>query len=296
MCSACITHWSKRGCRSRSCTRHFSRQTGSTPFKLLILADAAALSDAQCAAIRAYVERGGSVLATFASSLYDELGVRRADFGLADVFGVSFAGSIDGPMQNSYLNLETDPATGSATRSWTGSTERPGSSMACSGFRCGQPRDFPSPLTLIPRYPDLPMEDVYPRVRHTDSREVYLRESGRSRVAYFPWDIDRTFWDVLSVDHGRLLRNTIAWALERTATRGGHRPWSPRRDRLAPGESLTVHLVNLTNPMMMKGPLREAIPTGAQRVRIQLPPGTRAARVQFRSPAWPRRASATDGL
>ena len=81
-------------------------------FKLLILADAAALSDAQCAAIRAYVARGGSVLATFASSLYDEAGQRRADFGLADVFGVSFGGRVDGPMQNSYLNLDADPATG----------------------------------------------------------------------------------------------------------------------------------------------------------------------------------------
>ena len=81
-------------------------------FKLLILADAAALSDAQCDAIRGYVERGGSVLATFASSLYDEVGRRREDFGLADVFGVSFDGRIEGPMQNSYLRLETDPATG----------------------------------------------------------------------------------------------------------------------------------------------------------------------------------------
>src|SRR6185295_7312366 len=80
-------------------------------FKLLILADAAALSDAQCAAIRAFVARGGSLLATFASSLYDEGGRRRSDFGLADVFGVSFGGRIDGPMQNSYLNLDADPAT-----------------------------------------------------------------------------------------------------------------------------------------------------------------------------------------
>ena len=81
-------------------------------FKLLILADAAALSDAQCAAIREFVSRGGSVLATFATSLYDETGGKRADFGLADLFGVSFAGRIDGPMQNSYLTLEADPATG----------------------------------------------------------------------------------------------------------------------------------------------------------------------------------------
>ena len=31
---------------------------------------------------------------------------------------------------------------------------------------------------------------------------------------------------------------------------------------------MTVHLVNLTNPMMMKGPLREFIPSPPQRVRI----------------------------
>ena len=72
-CSACTTRSSRRACRSRWCTRRFSQPDRLDQFKLLILADAAALSDAQCAAIRAYVERGGSVLATFATSL-----VRRA--------------------------------------------------------------------------------------------------------------------------------------------------------------------------------------------------------------------------
>jgi hypothetical protein len=42
-----------------------------------------------------------------------------------------------------------------------------------------------------------------------------------------------------------------------------------------------VHLVNLTNPMLMKGPLREMIPIGPQRVRIRLPEGTRAKKVQL---------------
>ena len=73
-CSACTTRWSRRACRSSWSTRRCSRPIASIAFKLLILADAAALSDAQCAAIREYVERGGSVLATFATSLYDETG------------------------------------------------------------------------------------------------------------------------------------------------------------------------------------------------------------------------------
>ena len=35
--------------------------------------------------------------------------------------------------------------------------------------------------------------------------------------------------------------------------------------------SMTVHLVNLTNPMMMKGPIRETIPVGPHHVRVRLP-------------------------
>ena len=31
----------------------------------------------------------------------------------------------------------------------------------------------------------------------------------RSRVVYFPWDIYRVFWEVMCVDHGRLLANAV---------------------------------------------------------------------------------------
>jgi hypothetical protein len=48
------------------------------------------------------------------------------------------------------------------------------------------------------------MEKVYPRVPKSDVAGVYLREHGlpggppAGRVAYFPMDIDRTFWQVLA--------------------------------------------------------------------------------------------------
>ena len=59
-------------------------------------------------------------------------------------------------------------------------------------------RPFPNPpVTLIPSYPDLPMEKVYVRQPQTDIPQVFLREAGAGRVVYFPWDIDRTFWEVL---------------------------------------------------------------------------------------------------
>ena len=54
----------------------------------------------------AFVENGGSVLATYETSLYDEKGERRPDFGLADLFGVSWRKTLDGPIPNSYLRVE----------------------------------------------------------------------------------------------------------------------------------------------------------------------------------------------
>ena len=44
---------------------------------------------------------------------------------------------------------------------------------------------------------------------------------------------------------------------------------------------MTVHLVNLTNPMMMKGPIREFIPVGPQEVVVRLPEGATARKVQL---------------
>src|SRR6185295_8128173 len=75
-------------------------------FKALILPNLAALSDAQCRQVREYVAQGGSLIATYETSLYDEWGVRRKDFGLGDLFGVSFKSGAEGPMHNAYLSLE----------------------------------------------------------------------------------------------------------------------------------------------------------------------------------------------
>jgi hypothetical protein len=98
---------------------------------------------------------------------------------------------------------------------------------------------------------------------------------------YFPWDVDRTFWEVLDVDHGKLLRNAVRWATNEPApvsVKGaGVLDLSIWRQK----NSLTVHLVNLTNPMMMKGPLREIIPVSRQQVRILIPNSQHIAKVHL---------------
>ncbi len=251
-------------------------------FKVLILPNIAALSAAQCEQLKAYVRRGGSLVATFETSLYNEWGERRADFGLGELFGVRCSGGIQGPMQNSYLRIEKDPTTQQhhPLVEGLGDTQRIINGVYRVDVEALEKTPHP-PLTLIPSYPDLPMEEVYPRRPQTDIPEVFLREFGESRVVYFPWDIDRTFWEVLCVDHGLLLRNAVQWAANEpgpvTVTGAGLLDVAAWRQ----ASSLTVHMVNLTNPMSMKGPFRDFVPIGGQNVRVRLPRGKKARKVQL---------------
>jgi len=239
-------------------------------FKLLILPDIAALSDAQCESIRQFVKRGGSLLATFETSLYDENGKKQNDFGLADLFGVGYTGKTVGPTKNSYINIE--PAT---QHEILRGFENAGRTINTINYADVQPAVYfgKPPLSRVPSYPDLPMEDVYPREPHTDIAEVYLRELGGSRIAYFPGDIERTFWEELDPDHGRILANVVRWTMNEPDVVSVAGPGVLDISVWQQDGATIVHLVNLTSPMMMKGPIRELIPIGPQRVSIRLPGG-----------------------
>ena len=177
-------------------------------FKVLIFPNIAALSNAQCEQIRGLWQRGGSIVATHETSLYDEWGVRRA--GLR--------------ARRSVRRIYGGKASTRACRTRTCACRKALRHPILAGLedaeriingvsRVHTKGTYPNPpLTLIPSYPDLPMEEVFPREPKTDIAEVYVREVGKGRVVYFPWDIDRTFWEVLSVDHLKLLRNAVDWA------------------------------------------------------------------------------------
>jgi hypothetical protein len=125
------------------------------------------------------------------------------------------------------------------------------------------------------------MEEVFPRVLKTDIPEAYVRQAGAGRVVYFPWDIDRVFWEVLAEDHGKLLRNAVEWAAGEPRPVLVEGPGVLDVTMWRQKDSVTVHLVNLTNPMMMKGPLREFLPLPAQQVTIRLPEGQKSRGIKL---------------
>lgn len=229
-------------------------------FKVVVLANAERLSDEQCAILRAYVEGGGSLVAAYQSSLYDETGAQRPDFGLGDVLGVR----LEEPsrrVQNNYIALmEPHPLNAGFE----------GAQRIIGGTHIiGVGSDAVVPFRFIPDFPDLPMEEVYQR-EAPDKPAVVCTENG-GRTVYFPFNVGALFWETLQSDHGRLIANAVSWAL-------GKRP-----DVSVEGAGLVdvafykgdagaaVALVNLTNPMAMRGPIRETLPLPPQMVSMAVP-------------------------
>jgi len=67
-----------------------------------------------------------------------------------------------------------------------------------------------------------------------------------------------------------LLRNVFDWALNETPVVSVEGLGIVDVTAWRQKDSMTVHLVNLTNPMMMKGPFRELIPVAAK-LAIKIP-------------------------
>jgi hypothetical protein len=245
-------------------------------FQVLALPNIANLSDAQCAQLKSFVENGGGLVATHETSLCDERGRRRDDFGLAGLFGASFAGNVIERQQNAYLNLEDH------SHPLLAGLEHAGRMI--HGVKRVEIRTAPglrAPLMTVPTYPDLPMEEVYVRDTTAVIPGVMIHSSGSGRVVYFPWDIDRTFWEIMCQDHGIVLANAVRWAANEEQPLRVEGPGVLDVALWKQQSSVTVHLVNLSNPMMMKGPLREILPVGPQKVRVKLPEGAKARNVRF---------------
>jgi hypothetical protein len=81
---------------------------GLSPYRVLILANAAALSDRQLEAIREFVRSGGTLLSDYQTSLFDEKAKQRRDFGLADVLGVHYRGLV--PPPGAWLPVHGGPS------------------------------------------------------------------------------------------------------------------------------------------------------------------------------------------
>jgi Hypothetical glycosyl hydrolase 6 len=258
---------------------HVSRD--APELDVLMLPNLAAMSEGQCAAVRGFVEAGGGLVATGEASLYDEEGRRRADFALADLFGVhatdehrgSFAGPAPSPWSSgeghTYLRFAAAAGRLQALEAFEDTDILP------FGGRLEVVRaatDALVPLTFVPDSPQSPPENVWMREPRTTIPGLVLRASaGRGRVAYLPADLDRCFGRDRIPDHGRLVANLVLWASRRPMPVSVEGPGLLDVHLYRQPGRLVLHVVNLTNPAAFRPYATDLYPVGPLRVRVARP-------------------------
>jgi hypothetical protein len=243
-------------------------------YRALLLPNVAILSDGQCQQLRDYVRAGGSLMASFETSLYDEDLKPRANFGLSDLMGVNKAGDVMGTNGNAYsARIEKAHAivNGFNNTNWI------------AGAQNRVPlKPVQNPLlTVVPGFVRYPPELAYPEPSHTNEPAIVMRESGASRTVWFPGDIERTYWLTGHGDLLRLLHNAIRWVThdERVFHVEGAGLVEVFCWETSPGYA--VHLLNYTNSNAHHGWLLSTNPSAPQKVTMKLPSGINVRSIEL---------------
>ena len=294
--------------------------TAAVGVAVLILPNLGALGDAQIGAIRRFVERGGALIATGQTSLFDEWGDARADFALADLFGVSRAGAAvsaraaserlraNGAAQT-YLRLTPElraRVDGPHIPSEPRATEPRHPVLA--GFDQTDILAFGGTLeplrmaagakvlaSFIPAFPAFPPETAWMREPRTDIPGLVVNDEGGRRVAFVPADLDRRYAIDGLPDHGDVLANLVRWAARDSIPLRVEGPGLLNVELYRQSERLVLHLVNLTGAGSWRAPMEEILPVGPLRVSVRDPARTSPRLVRWRVHGRTERVLARDG-
>jgi hypothetical protein len=232
---------------------------GLARYKAVILTNYACMREEEAEAVRDYVKSGGSVIATFETSLYDWEGKRRPGFLLGDLFGVNFEsvshvnGEDPGAKQN-YLHIAGESPVLDGIRE-AGLIPIAGE-YCVTGLTAGQaPLLMGRPFIVFPEGLSYCAEAE----ARTGRPGVVLREhgGGSGRTAYFSGQLDKMNCVVGFEEISKLLANAALWALGGKPAAGCDGPDSVVLSLRLQDKRANAHLVNMTGGRRM---LRQAAP------------------------------------
>ena len=247
-------------------------------YRTIVLPSTACMTEEAAESLKKYVENGGSVVATFETSLYDPDGRKRDDFLLADLLGVSHADTLqvtgreDGVYKQAYLNVRLGDHPLLSDLGDT--TVIPAANRYCRVRLRGEKAAVP--LTLSAAFRVFPEGMSYTLEPDPGDPMLVAREhpSG-GRTVYFAGQPDLAFLRFGYPDWGLLLTNAVRWAS------GGRLPLEAE----APPTLLVtlrkqencrlVHLVNLNGGRRM---FRQMIPARDIKILLRSEPAFRPRR------------------
>ena len=232
--------------------------------KTLILPNVAFLSDYQIEVIQTFVKAGGGLVASHETSLYDEEGNPRPDFGLKELLGVSYTGVLQETLNDTYqLIKEKD----SPLLKGVFETEvliTSGKTLLVSKVN----EAYRSVTTHVPTIPNQPPENAWRSNMATDYPIIVTGEYGKGRVVYFANQIEALAFVHGHEDYTETYKNAIDFAM-------GSQPYlleaaAPRSVHINsiedPQGNLVVSFVNTTGTSQR--PLKEVVAVSQLSVKV----------------------------
>ncbi|WP_460809886.1 hypothetical protein [Microlunatus endophyticus] len=262
--------------------------------RVIVLPNVEVLADDQVAAVRRFVERGGSVIISGPVALQDGDGNPRSDSALADLFGVHLTGesfgarsladfNIETHARHSYLRLTPELRARFDGPSDTSAPEPVGSRhpvvtgldetdlIAFGGYLpVAQVEDAEVLATFVPDFPIYPPETSWMREPRTEVPAIIAKQlPAGGRLVWLLADLDRSYARDEQPDHATIIGNAVRWAI-------GDRPaFTIDADGLVsaslygqPGRRI-LHLTNRVLTSRVPGREAHLVPVGPVAVRVR---------------------------
>jgi len=240
--------------------------------KVLLLPNTAYIPCEHLEMIRDYVRNGGGLIASKKTSLFDEKGNPRSDFGLADVFGVHYTGIVLNTAADTY-QLVRDRE--SPILKGIGDTDMLINGASTLLVTLAN-KNYKVAATHIPTIPNQPPEYAWIPDMKTDYPTIVSGNFGKGKVVYFANAIEALAFQNGHEDYTEVYKNAVDFAsggdyfLKAKTPRSVHVNVIAEKDL----KHFIVSLVNTTGTSQR--PMKEIVPVSAE-IRIPLRGGSLSA-------------------
>jgi hypothetical protein len=236
-------------------------------YKLVILPNVRWMADTEIELLKEYVSNGGNLMATYATSLYDEDGQERKNYGLSELFGVSYTGKKENTRRDNYqyiLNKKHPIVVADSSE-----TEL----LFNAGYTvlCKPAKGTDVICTWVPTIQNQPPDKSWVEKFSTEFPTAVENAYGKGKVIYFANQPDLLSYLVGHPDPRNLLLRSIRYLAGNAIPVESNAPSSVNigltKSLLVPGQYI-LSLVNTTSGPVR--PVRELIAVNDIKVKLQL--------------------------
>ncbi|WP_320122021.1 beta-galactosidase trimerization domain-containing protein [uncultured Sphaerochaeta sp.] len=178
--------------------------------RVLILPNAASLTTEDVLVIKDFVKRGGNLVSTYKSSLYDAEGNQLKNFSLSEVFGIAYSGSDEDTYKDAYQCIEQadHPLLASIHDTEFIIT-------GCLTAICNKASNDAITITShVPPVVNQPPEKAWREVYRTDYPSIIENSYHKGKSIYFASQLGKCIYTHGHTDFSTVFSNTLSYLLD----------------------------------------------------------------------------------